>query len=112
MLSRSFGPTAIIMPGDTRRVIISGEGNGRRRRSNGRGNATSSERNRNLLIDFFQRNRRRTRAIELNGERRDVEERMRGGGGLAMRIGDDDDDGKKHSSFNLNFSCKSFTLIY
>ena len=107
----------IIMPGDTRRVVISGEGNGgsiRRiisngRRSNGRGNV-NSERNQTLLIDFFRQNRRRARAAELDRERRDADERMRGGG-LTMRIDDDDDDGKKHSSFNFNFN-SNFNLNF
>ena len=94
------------MPGDIRRVVISDEGNGRSnggRRSNGRGNI-NSERNQTLLIDFFRRNRRRARANELDRERREAEDRRRGGvarnddddGGVA-RNDDDYGDGKKYS---------------
>ena len=100
-------PATIIMPGDTRRVVLRGEGGGR-----GEGDGRGNERNRTLLIDFFRQNRRRMRAVEINRERREVEDRRRRGGG-AMRNDDDDDNGKKHSSFNLNFnlnfSYKPFT---
>ena len=96
------------MPGDIRRVVLRGEGDGRGNgrgngRDNGRGNGRgngSSERNRTLLIDFFRLNRRRRRTIELNRERIEIEDRRRG---VTMR-NDDDDDGKKHSPFNLNFN--------
>ena len=80
------------MPGDIRRVVL-----------------RDDRRNRTLLQEFFQQNRRRLRANELNRERREMEDMRRG---EPIRRMDDNDDGKKHSSFNLNFSCKPFNLNF
>ena len=88
---------------------MSGSGNLRR-------SAARGSRNHELLLNFFQQNRRRRRALDLARDRAEAEERGRVrerreevNPPMAIMI-DDSDSGKKHILFNfhLDFNRKSF----